>query len=122
MTETRIAQIYRVGGPLFWRRVFGDWRRRVFSAPSEETPVIFNPLRRDVSEREDEQTKPGTVPKLQVSREERARIAALIAEVRKGQGEFLSAAELAAVMPFETQRVPGVEKVRGTHPGLVEVT
>jgi len=37
--------------------------------------------------------------------EERARIAALIAEARKGEGEFLSAAELAAAMPFETQRV-----------------
>jgi hypothetical protein len=33
-------------------------------------------------------------------------VAALIVEARKGQGEFLSAAELAAVMPFETQRVP----------------
>jgi hypothetical protein len=107
MTETRIAQIYRAGSLLFWRRVFGDWKRRVFSARSGETPVLFNPLRRDVSEREGERTELGGIPRLQVSREERGRIAALIAEVRKGRGEFLSAAELAAAMPFETQRVAG---------------
>ncbi|MDO8704267.1 MAG: GNAT family N-acetyltransferase [Sulfuricaulis sp.] len=103
ITETRIAQIYRVGRLSFWHRIFGDWKRRVFSSLSKETPVLFNPVRRDVSEREDEQTEPGNIPELQTSPEERARIAALIAEVRKGQGEFLSKAELAAVMPFETQ-------------------
>ncbi len=113
ITETRIAQIYRAGGLLFWRRVFGDWKRWVLSAKSKETPVLFNPMRRDVSEREGEQTELGNIPKPQISPEERERIAALIAEVRKGQGEFLSTAELAAVMPFETQRVPGVENKRG---------
>ena len=109
MTETRIAQIYRVGGLLFWRRVFGDWKRRVFSAKSKATPVLFNPLRRDVGERESGQAERSKIPGLPISREERERIAALIAEARKGQGEFLSAAELAAAMPFETQRVPEVK-------------
>ena len=104
MTETRIAQIYRAGSLPFWRRVFGDWKRRMFPAKSEERTVLFNPLRRDAGEREDEQTEPGKIPKLQLGQEERKRISALIAEVRKGRGEFLSAAELAAVMPFETQR------------------
>jgi hypothetical protein len=122
MTETRIAQIYRTGRLLFWRRVFGDWKRRVFPDKSKETPVLFNPLRRDVSEREGEQTEPGKVPKLQTDPEERERIAALIAKARAGQGEFLSAAELAAVMPFQTQRVPGVGKARGARPSLVEAT
>ena len=111
MTETRIAQIYRMGSPLFWHRVLGDWKRRVFPAGPKEAPALFNPLRRDVSEHEGEQTGPGTIPKLPPSREERERIAALIAGVRKGRGEFLSAAELAAVMPFETQRSPGVTKM-----------
>jgi hypothetical protein len=109
MTETRIAQIYRTGSLLFWRRVFGDWKRRLFPAKSEERPILFNPQRRDSGEREDEQTEPGKIPKLQLGQEERDRISALIADVRKGQGEFLSAAELAAVMPFETQRVPEVK-------------
>jgi len=106
MTETRIAQIYRAGSLLFWRRVLGDWMRRVFSARPNKAPVLFNSLRRDVGERESEQAERGKIPRLPISHEERERIAALIAEVRKGQGEFLSAAELAAVMPFETQRVP----------------
>jgi CelD/BcsL family acetyltransferase involved in cellulose biosynthesis len=105
MTETRIAQIYRAGSLLFWRRVLGDWKRRVFPARPKEAPALFNPLRRDVSEHECEQTGLDSVPKLPLSDEERERIAALIAEVRKGRGEFLSAAGLAAVMPFETQRV-----------------
>ena len=106
MTETRIAQIYRAGSLLFWRRVLGDWMRRVFSARPNKAPVLFNSLRRDVGERESEQAERGKIPRLPISHEERERIAALIAEARKGQGEFLSAAELAAVMPFETQRVP----------------
>ena len=109
MTETRIAQIYRAGSLLFWRRVLGDWMRRVFSARPNKAPVLFNSLRRDVGERESEQAERGKIPRLPISHEERERIAALIAEVRKGQGEFLSAAELAAVMPFETQRVPKVK-------------
>jgi hypothetical protein len=71
--------------------------------------VLFNSLRRDVGERESEQAERGKIPRLPISHEERERIAALIAEVRKGQGEFLSAAELAALMPFETQRVPEVK-------------
>jgi len=105
MTETRIAQIYRAGGILFWRRVFGDWKRWVFSAKPAQTPELFNPLRRDTGEREGEQTGPGQIPELPLDNEERERVAALIAEVRKGQGEFLTAAGLAAVMPFATQRV-----------------
>ena len=104
LTETRVAQIYRVGRLLFWRRVFGDWKRWVFSAKSKETPALFNPMRRDAGESEGEQTQLGKVSTFRISPEERERVAAQIAEVRKGQGEFLSAAELAAVMPFETQR------------------
>ena len=109
MTETRIAQIYRAGSLLFWRRMLGDWKRRVFSARSNEAPVLFNPLRRDVGERESGQAERDKIPGLPISLEERERIAALIAEARKGQGEFLSAAELATAMPFETQRVPEVK-------------
>jgi hypothetical protein len=70
-----------------------------------EMHVLYNSTRRDVSERDDEQAELGEIHSLRISREDRERIAALIAEVRKGDGEFLSAAELAAAMPFETQRV-----------------
>jgi len=106
ITRTRVAQIYRVGGLLFWRRVFGDWKRWMFSAKPDETPIRFNPIRRDVSERDDEKTEPGEIQKPDISPEERKHIAALIAKVRKGQGEFLSTAELAAIMPFETPWMP----------------
>ena len=104
MTQTRIAQIYRVGSPMYWRRVLGDWKRRVFPARSKEMPALFNFTRRDVCERKGGHAEPGEIPRLRISREERERIAALIAEVRKGDGEFLSAVELAAAMPFPTQR------------------
>ena len=110
MTETRVAQIYRVGSLLFWRRVLGDCRRRVFPAKPEEAPALFNPMRRDVSEGESEQMEPGNTPELRTSPGERKSYAALIAEVRRGQGEFLSAAELAAAMPFDTQRLPTPER------------
>ncbi len=108
ITETRIAQIYRVGSLPFWRRRLGDWKRRLFTARSKPAPMRFNPVRRDVNGQEDGQTGPGKLPDFQTGPEERARIAALIAEARKGRGEFLSATELAAVMPFETKRAPGV--------------
>jgi Acetyltransferase (GNAT) domain len=102
MTATHVAQIYRVGGPSFWHRVFGDCKRWAFSAWSKEAPMQFNPLRRGV----------GELPSLPMSSAERERIAALILEIRKGRGEFLSAGGLAAVMPFETQQVAGVSKAR----------
>ncbi|BAV34120.1 hypothetical protein SCL_1822 [Sulfuricaulis limicola] len=108
ITETRIAQIYRVGSLPFWHRKLGDWKRRVFVAKSKEAPMSFNPVRRDVNRQENGPAEPGKLPDFQTSPEERASIAALITEVRKGRGEFLSATELAAVMPFETQRVAGV--------------
>lgn len=39
-----------------------------------------------------------------ITTKERQHTAALITKVRRGQCEFLSALELAAVMPFETHR------------------
>jgi hypothetical protein len=116
MTETRVAQIYRAGSVMFWRRAFGDLKRWMFSAASKDTPALFNPARRDVCEREGEHTELDKIPTLPLSHEERERIAALIAEVRKGQAEFLSAAELAAAMPFETQR--DLEPGTGAGPGM----
>lgn len=114
-TETRIAQIYRAGSFPYWFRVLGDWKRSTFSTKRKGIPELFNPARRDVSESEGERTEPGKIPKLLISPGERERIAALIAEVRKGQGEFLSMAELAAVMPFESHRAVEVKSKRGLY-------
>lgn len=105
ITETRALQIYRVGGTLFWRRVLGDWRRRLFPARSGKAPMLFNPARRGTSGRESERTEPGMMSNRQSSAEEKTRFAALTAEARKGGSEFLTAAELAALMPFDTKRV-----------------
>ncbi|MHB8624334.1 MAG: GNAT family N-acetyltransferase [Sulfuricaulis sp.] len=104
ITETQITQIYRVGRLLYWHRLLGDWKRKVLSAKSKNAPALFNPARRDASVRAGAQAEIGNTSRLQNSPEENARIAALITEVRKGQGEFLSTAELAAIMPFETAR------------------
>lgn len=103
MTETRNAQIYRIGTPFFWRRVLGDLKRRVFPAAAQHAAMLFNPTRRDVVENDNEPADDATL-KPQLTSEERERIAALIVQVRQGRGEFLSPSELAALMPFETQR------------------
>ena len=105
-TETRIAQIYRAGSLAFWRRRFGDWKRRVLAAQSNPVSLLFNPARREIDETVElvEPLAPGAVPQLAVTHAERERITALVNAVRNGQGESLSAAQLAAVMPFETGR------------------
>ncbi len=107
ITETRIAQIYRIGGLPFWHRVLGDWKRLMFPVKHQKTRARFNTLRREVSERKGKETEAGKVPVV-ISQEERERIDALVAEIRRGQGEFLSTAELASVMPFEIKRMPEV--------------
>lgn len=107
MTETRVAQIYRVGRLPFWHRVFGDWKRGLFPAGPGPAPVHFNPVRRASSACDAQPAESGCPTGLPVDCLEQARIAALVAAVRKGQGEFLSWTELAALMPFETKRVSG---------------
>lgn len=114
ITETRIAQIYRSGSLLDWRRRAGDWKRRMLAARLEKTPVLFNPVRRDVGERTDERMEPGILPMQKISPEERRHYAELVAEVRKGQAEFLTMAELVALMPFETQRPSKTRNIRGS--------
>ena len=103
MSETRNAQIYRIGTPFFWQRVLGDLKRRVFSAAAEHGSMLSNPARRDVVENDNQPTD-GAALKPQLTAAERERIAALIDQVRKGRCEFLSSSQLAALMPFATQR------------------
>jgi len=102
MSETWSLQIYRIGTPYFWRRVLGDLQRRWFAAPANDDRLRFNPARRDIEQ--PRARNAGDSPALLASAAERERYTALIAEVRSGRGEFLSAPALAAAMPFETQR------------------
>lgn len=97
VTETRIAQIYRAGGLAFWRRRFGDWKRTLFPAHPSPTSLLFNPARRAVGER-------APPPRPEVARSQRNRIKMLVDKVRAGRGEFLSTAQLAALLPFDTAR------------------
>ena len=106
ITPLRVAQIYRVGSLLYWRRVIGDFRRSVFSAALNEARVLFNPLRRSVGVAGRAPTEPAKGVGPPLAGAERQRIAALVAEARAGQGEFLSPAALMAVMPPEVQRAP----------------
>ncbi len=104
ITETRIAQIYRIGGIPFWHRMLGDWKRRLFPDKFKETPESFNTLRREVSERKGKEANAGQIH-IVISREEREHIASLVDEIKGGHGEFLSTADLASVMPFEIKRM-----------------
>jgi hypothetical protein len=103
MTETRSVQIYRRGGIFFWRRMLGDLKRRMLARGTRREPALFNPASRDALE---PQAMPDAGLRPEMTPGEKERVAALLAQVRQGQGEFLSAAALASVMPFETHRMP----------------
>ena len=111
-TPTRVGQIYRVGSLLYWRRVFGDMKRRWW--PRRETGEAqgFNPARREVETSESgPRDRPPLAPAAQ------ARVAALIAQARAGSGEFLSGDALAAVMPIDMRRAPAVKRPHGSQGG-----
>jgi hypothetical protein len=103
MTETQSVQIYRKGGMFFWRRMLGDLKRRLLGRGTGRESVLFNPVSRDAIEL---QATPGAAPRPEMTLGEKKRVTALVGQVRRGQGEFLSAAALASVMPFETHRMP----------------
>jgi len=101
LTETRSLQIYRTGTPYFWRRALGDgWRRWFGKAGTLGGNDRFNPARRGIAR----PAPGGAAPLPDAQRQERERCAGLVARVRSGHAEFLSASQLAAVLPFETRR------------------
>ena len=104
-TETRIAQIYRTGGLLYWRRVVGDWKRRWLAPAWQEARQHFNPVRRAlVSNRDSAAQHAEAGGGLHLGALDQERTDAMVAAVRRGRGEFLSAVELAAVLPISLQR------------------
>jgi len=92
MSATRNAQIYRIGTPFFWHRLSGDLKRCLHARTARLRAVLSNPAHHDVART------------LGVPVAERAHIADLVARARQCQGEFLSPAELAALMPFAARR------------------
>jgi hypothetical protein len=101
ITETRIAQIYRTGGVMFWHRWLGDWKRRILSDGSRERFALFNAVRRTLMGSKAEPPEKGHVTIPEPGLGERARIALLIAAARRGRCELLSGSGLAAAMPYE---------------------
>lgn len=98
VTETRIGQIYRVGGILFWRRLMGDLKRRWFPAPPAADAQGFNPQRRELnSDLNKGISTDHDAAATYTSPEERQRIDALVTRIRQGRGEFLSMAQLMPV-------------------------
>jgi CelD/BcsL family acetyltransferase involved in cellulose biosynthesis len=110
VTETRIAQLYRTGSALFWRRIFGDLKRSVFSAQSRAR-VRFNPTRRSVgvADVEVDGDEPLTAPDDEV----RMRVACVIDAVRDGRAEHLSAAEIGATLLSPKQRYETTDRANG---------
>ena len=103
MTETRSVQIYRAGSPFYWRRLLGDFKRLwVERTAAAARAILFNPVRRDIGRVEPDVADVSEAPR--ASAEDRVRYAALIAQVCRGEGEFLTATQLAAAMPFDTRR------------------
>lgn len=100
LTETRIAQIYRVGSFLYWRRLLGDLKRHLLERKKHKKTASYNPVRRDVIERSTDHGVMTVGDSMRMSPAEKSHIDALVATIKKSPGEFLNAAELAAAMPF----------------------
>lgn len=102
MSETQSLQIYRVGTPYYWRRVLGDARRFCLGRwlGQAELSARSNPVRSKIIRAVP--VDAAASPELLASVAQRERYASLIAQARRGSGEFLSPSQVAAAMPFET--------------------
>lgn len=96
MTPTRCVQIYRIGGPCFWRRLLGDARRWVAAHARLRSGITAGGTEID----EQDAAARGRALAPRVTAAERANFAALIAEAREGDCEWLANEQLAAAMPF----------------------
>jgi hypothetical protein len=98
VTETRIAQIYRIGGAPFWHRMLGDLRRRVArTTPTPET-TDFNPVRRGVSRHPRGSANLGEMLSLSTSAAQREHFDTLTHRVRSGTHQSLSASQLSELL------------------------
>ena len=105
MTATRAAQIYRIGGVFFWRRLLGDAQRWL----SARLPPTVRRLLPAAGSLDSDVQRGQPTPEVTrgtrlVTTAERATFAKLIAEARRGTCEWLSPRELAAAMPFAARR------------------
>jgi hypothetical protein len=109
-TETRVGQIYRIGGLLFWRRIVGDGLRWLSTVKASRVLVRFNPVRRKVAERECDAAEFDLLAPLQTPIDERHRIDELVAQVRRGDCEYLTGARLAEALPVDIKSAQAGKK------------
>jgi hypothetical protein len=106
MTGTQSLQIYRFGSPFYWRRVLGDAKRRCFGAAQVDEVRLSNPARRALAKAGGTQAVESRAP-IAIGTEQ-THYAPLIARAKRGRGEFLSAQQLVAALPFATTAAPAV--------------
>jgi Acetyltransferase (GNAT) domain len=94
-TPLHVAQIYRAGSPLYWRRLLGDWKRRLTPRVAPAARELFNPSRRAAAAVQPAALVP---PALDAAHCER--MAAQVAQLRGGRGEWLTSQQLAAILPI----------------------
>lgn len=100
LVPTRSVQIYRAGSPFHWRRLLGDLARRLSAPWVADGAALSNPAHRALR-------GPGplaTEPAAAISAAERRHYAQPVQAALRGHGEFLSAEQLAAVLPFDSRR------------------
>lgn len=103
-TPLHVAQIYRAGSPLYWRRQLGDWKRRLAPRVAPAARELFNPSRRAAAAVQAAAVAPPALDTAQCER-----VAALVAQVRGGRGECLTSQQLAAILPLgnSLERISG---------------
>jgi hypothetical protein len=106
MTETRNGQIYRVGRPPFWRRLVGDGLRWTLRVAAHRRSVLFNPARRAARGSTSAAGVSDARPRALFSCDERTRLGALVAQVRRGRTTTVSAAALAVLWPTDRAVTP----------------
>ena len=82
-TDTRAAQIYRVGTSSYWHRKIGDWRRAMLPAFTKPVRALFNPMRRSTSQQQLARARPERPTAIAAQPAQRQRWATLIAAVRQ---------------------------------------
>ena len=103
MTPTESLQIVRLGTPYYWRQQLGKMAHASAQLLSRHTPERFNRARRRAEAAEP--AHPYIPGSALATPAELARYRMLALSARSYGAEHLSAVELAAVMPFSTQRL-----------------
>lgn len=109
LTQTRSVQLFRKGSPFYWKAKLGELKRAL---QPEDHGGDYNRVKRQV-----EQTVALPQAPVELSAQERARIAELVAQVRQGRHEALDNTGFAAAMPFDTRELRKTASARRSDSG-----